>query len=334
MPIVKYALSFAPVVLFLATLLFLDSYKLLRLRSILLALGAGVVVAGLCFILNTGLLHLLHMRFETYTHYCAPVVEEFCKALVVYWFIRSNRLGFIIDAAIVGFAVGAGFAVSENLYYLIQVHESNLLIWLIRGFGTAMMHGGSTAIFAMLSKNFIDRRPQSRVVVFLPGLTAAILIHSAFNQFFLPPVWTTLAQVVVLPLLMMAVFSRSEKQIQQWLELGLDTDVTLMESITTGRISETKIGAYLGTLKSKFSGAMLADMLCLLRLQLELSIRAKGILLMRNAGFAVEPDAEVKEKFNELKFLEKSIGQTGKLALMPILRTSTRDLWQFYFLQK
>jgi len=118
------------------------------------------------------------------------------------------------------------------------------------------------------------------------------------------------------------------------LEIGLDTDVSLLELITTGDIINSKIGLYLQSLKSKLSGEVVADMLCLLRLHLELAIRAKGILLMQDAGFAISTDPEIKEKFSELKYLEKNIGKTGKLAISPILHNSTRDLWQLYFLKK
>jgi len=74
------------------------------------------------------------------------------------------------------------------------------------------------------------------------------------------------------------------------------------------------------------------DMLCLLRLRLELSIQAKGMLLMREAGFPVEPDPEVKAKFEELRFLEHSIGPTGLLAMAPFFHFSDRDLWQYHML--
>jgi hypothetical protein len=69
-----------------------------------------------------------------------------------------------------------------------------------------------------------------------------------------------------------------------------------------------------------------------LRVYLELTIQAKGILLMRDAGFEVETDPELKEKFHEVRYLEKSIGKTGILALRPFLHTSTQDLWQLYIL--
>ena len=75
-------------------------------------------------------------------------------------------------------------------------------------------------------------------------------------------------------------------------------------------------------------------MLCLLRLHAELSIQAKGVLLMREAGFETEPDPEIREKLVELEFLEKSVGKTGMRALAPFLHWRTRDLWQLHMLGK
>jgi hypothetical protein len=103
--------------------------------------------------------------------------------------------------------------------------------------------------------------------------------------------------------------------------------------ITTGVLSETRIGKYLNSLEHKFPGEMLVDLLCFLRLHLELSIEAKGMLLMRDAGFQIPVDGEVGEKFAELRFLEKSVGKTGKLALHPFLHTRTKDLWQITMLR-
>jgi hypothetical protein len=39
-----------------------------------------------------------------------------------------------------------------------------------------------------------------------------------------------------------------------------------------------------------------------------------------------------RAKLEEMKYLEKSIGATGKLAIKPFLRMSQKDLWQFYML--
>jgi hypothetical protein len=94
------------------------------------------------------------------------------------------------------------------------------------------------------------------------------------------------------------------------------------------------VGQYLQSLRQRFPGEMLADMLCLLRIHLELSIAAKGILLMRGAGIKVDSDPEVRARLEELKYLESSLGRTGRLAIQPFLRTSSRQLWQLHMLDR
>jgi hypothetical protein len=240
----------------------------------------------------------------------------------------------MVDAAIYGFAIGAGFAFVENIYYLQALQDANLFIWIIRGFGTAVMHGGTTALFGIIAKNLAERRASEKIHFFLPALSIAILIHSIFNQVIASPVITTAGLLIALPLLIVVAFDRSEKSLRQWLGVGFDSDMALLEMVISGDIDSNRIGKYLLSLKTKFPGEVVADMLGLLRLHLELSVRAKGILLLRQTGFRAAADPEIKEKFEELRYLEKSIGATGQLAILPFLHTSSRDLWQLYMLGK
>jgi len=329
--IAKIAVSLVPVFAFLGVLVVLDSFKLVRPRFILQAILVGCGVAGLCLLINAWGIGRLGTP-DTYSRYGAPIVEEVFKAGFIIFLIARRRIGFMVDAAILGFALGAGFAFIENIYYLRAVADENLLLWVVRGLGTAVMHGGTTAAFAVLSQSLSERGFARRLpgAVFLPGIAVAIGIHSLFNHFILPPVANTAAQILVLAAVLALIFSRSEQALRDWLEVGLDTDVRILEDIKTGTISNTKPGQYLESLRSRFPGEIVADMLCLLRIHLELAARAKGILLMREAGFAAPIDAETRERLAELKFLEKSVGTTGRLALSPILHVTSRDLWQLY----
>jgi hypothetical protein len=135
------------------------------------------------------------------------------------------------------------------------------------------------------------------------------------------------------PAAMALIFSQSERILRKWLGVGFDTDQELYGLITSGNISETHVGIYVQSLQSSFSPEVMVDLVCYLRLYLELSIQAKGVLLMRQAGFEAPPDPEVREKFAELRQLEKNIGPTGKLALLPFLHTTTNDLWQLHMLE-
>ncbi len=332
--LIKVFVSLVPVFVFLAVLIFLDSYKLVSLRSATRAIFAGCLVAVVGLFLNTGLTRIFSLSVSNLAAYIAPLTEELLKAAYVIYLLRKTRIGFLVDAAIYGFAVGAGFALVENIYYLNALTNSNILLWVVRGFGTAVMHGSTAAILGMISKYLSDRHQTHRIVVFLPGLCLAILVHAVYNNFLISPLLSTVILLICLPLLVIFVFEKSEKATQKWLGIGLDADMELLDLICSGNISQTKIGAYLESLKSRFRGEVVADMLCLVRLQLELSLQVKGILLMREFGLPVSPEPQLVEKFAELKYLEKSIGKTGRLAILPFFRSSSKDLWQRFMLDK
>lgn len=331
--ITKVLVSLAPVLIFLALLVFFDSYKLVSLRSIITTIVIGGLSGVICFFITTWILRQFEIELTVYSRSISPVLEEVIKGSYLIFLMKKNKIGFMVDAAICGFAIGAGFAVVENIDYLIHLQTSNLFLWIIRGFGTAVMHGGTVCIMGIAAKSISERSPSIKLYHFLPGLLIAIAIHSFFNHILLDPRLITVIQLILLPALIALIFARSEKLLRDWLELGLDSDVIMLEFITKGQISKTNIGKYLQSIKEKFPGLILADMLCYLRINLELAIRAKGILLMKGVGFDIPLDSEVENKLAELSYLEKSIGKMGKLALTPIIHTSTRDLWQIYLVK-
>ena len=325
-------LGLIPVVLFLASLILMDSYKLVSRKSVVAALAAGAAAAFVALLANRLLMNL-HIDETILRRVAAPLVEETLKAVYVVYLIRSARVGFLVDAGILGFAVGTGFALVENLYYAGATRDHGLGLWLVRGLGTAVMHGCATAIVAILSKSLADRRSSGPVLLVLPGIALAAAAHALFNSFILSPLVSTVAMLIAMPLLVGLVFERSDKATRDWLGVGLDADAELLESIESGRVADTPVGAYLSSLR-RFPGPVVADMLCLLRIHLELSLRAKGILIARAAGVDLPVDEQVRANFQEMEYLERSIGKTGKMAILPFLRTSSRDLWQLYMLGK
>jgi len=331
---IRIALGLMPVLIFLSTLMVLDSFKLIRARAILLTLGIGGLAALLCWFANSFVLQTTGWEMRWYARYGSPVLEEFCKALYLVYLIKASRVGFMVDSAIHGFAVGAGFACVENIYYLQSLSDPNVLLWIMRGFGTAIMHGGATAMFAILAKSAADQRMTTNWRVFLPGLAVAVAIHSFFNHFLLPPLLMTLLLILSLPLLMVIVFQKSENSTRAWLEVGFDTDRELLELILSEPMSTSRIGLYLQSLRKTFPSEIVMDLICYLRLHLELSIKAKGMLLMREAGFTPAPDPEINKTLSELAYLKKSIGKTGMLALAPFVSIKSQDLWQLQILGK
>ena len=327
---IRAPIGLLPVVLFLVYLVYIDSYKLVKLRSVLAVILAGGVTALAAMYLNGWLIQALALDLGVYSRYVAPLVEEALKALVVVYLFRTSRIGFLIDSAIMGFAVGAGFALVENYHYLQAYSSANFVVWMVRGFGTAIMHGGVAALFAMVSQVLTERQMKINPFYYLPGLLVAALLHSVFNHFLVAPVLQTLGTVFILPPLLARVFQRSAAALHDWLELDFDADTRLITMITSGEFSETKIGRYLGDLRDKFEGPVVADMLCYLRVYTELAIRAKAALIARENGLEIPVGDRTRANFEELKYLEKSIGKTGCLAMKPFLLLERKDLWQMH----
>ena len=188
--IITALVGLMPVVLFLLALIYFDSYKLVKLKSVITVIASGCVASGICYFLNTWILIRSELELITYAHYIAPVVEEFVKASFIIYLIHRSRIGSLVDAAIFGFAIGAGFALVENFYYL-QLLDHNISLWIVRGFGTAIMHGGTTAIFAISLQALTERTLKVNPIFYLPGLAAAIVLHGVYNQFFLNPIIST-----------------------------------------------------------------------------------------------------------------------------------------------
>ena len=140
--------------------------------------------------------------------------------------------------------------------------------------------------------------------------------------------------IVVFLFVIYVTFRQSEKGLQKWIETGFNNDITLLKTLNGGTFKESKAGKYLYSLQNILPKEIVADMLCYLKLHLELAIRAKALLLMRETGHPVGTETSTKEKFSEMEYLEKTIGQSGMVALKPLLHYSDKDLWQIYFLKK
>lgn len=326
--VLKAGLAFAPIIVFLGVMWLMDSFKLLKRREVFLSIFVGLLSAGVAIAVNYTIIDQTGITRVSFSRFIAPVTEEIVKFIYVIYLIRASKVGFMVDAAILGFAVGAGFSILENIYYLSILAEADILTVFVRGFGTAIMHGGTTAIAAIISKDLLDRKEWHISLILLPGLGAAILLHALFNMFILPPTTSTLFIILVLPPVFYAVFKKSEQNTREWLGTGLDSDMEVLRILMAGNLSESKIGHYIQSIQDKFPPAVVGDIICYLRVYLELSIKAKGILILKESGLEMPIEPEVEAQFEELNYLDKQIGKTGKLAIQPLLKINNTDLWQ------
>jgi RsiW-degrading membrane proteinase PrsW (M82 family) len=328
---VHQLITLLPALVFLVALWLLDSFKLVRRTSIAVALAYGAVAALGCEALHGWLVTVLGLDMPSFSRYVSPLTEETAKALFVAWLIVRRRIGFLVDAAVLGFAVGTGFATVENATYLRDLGSAPLMLWVVRGLGTGVLHGATTAIAGIVAKALTDRHA-GHVALLLPGWALAIVIHSIYNHLLVAPVIAAVMVLIGLPALVVAVFERSENATREWVGAGLDLDLELLQLLTSEDLKVTRFGRYLRELRAHFDGGVVANMFCLLRLELELAVQAKARLIAREAGVDVPVDEDLQHALAEWAYLRRSIGRTGLLALEPLRMTSHRDDWHRYLL--
>lgn len=339
--LIKIAVSLAPVLAFVVLFTVLDAFKLMSRREVAILLAAGGGLAALSYGANLGAMDALPIGFSSYSRFVAPVIEECLKAAAVVALFAANRIGFRIDAAISGFIIGAGFSLFENVFYLYHFSSANLGVWLVRGFGTAVMHGGATAMFAVLAQWFTERelkadasRWRLHPTHFIPGLIAAILIHGAFNQFPNQPLLAMGVTLLAAPLTVLLVFARSNCAAHTWLLTDYETHQHMLADVESGAFARSEEGRVIAALAARLPPDVAADVFDYIRLHIELVAQAEATLLAKQNGDPAPIGADLRDKFKRLHALEKAIGRTALLTITPHLHFSRNDLWEMHELEE
>ena len=344
--LVKIAVALAPVLVFLAGFMLLDAFRLVSWRTLALLLAVGGALAAallgaLTFAAGFKALDELPIGQSNYTMYAAPAIEEALKAAIVTALFLRNRIGFMIDATIVGFAVGSGFALVENVVYLLVYGDKATLgVWLVRGFGTAVMHGGATAAFGVIGQFVTERqmkvegaRYRFHILAFLPGLAAATLVHGLYNHFPDQPILAMAVTLTAAPLALLLVFSKSEHAAHKWLVSEFETHEHMLQDIRAGRYDQSEAGRFILAMSERFSPEVVAEAFEYLKLHTELVLRAEQTLIAHEEGAAAPNAADVRDEFARLHQLEKLLGRSALMALRPHLQFSRHDLWEMHELK-
>ncbi len=337
----KGATAMAPVLVLLLVFDRLDIFNLITMRTIALMVLIGGALAGLSFFANWRVMDGFPIGFSAYSRYLAPAVEEPMKALPIIAMFAMNRLGFKLDAAIAGFAVGAGFSMVENAWYLYELPGANYSAWLVRGFGTAIMHGGATALFAAAAHEMSETQVQADAaryrfnpLVFFPGLIGAYILHSVFNHFPDQPLLAMVLTLLLVPASLFFILSRSERATHAWIKSDHDAHKRMLEDIRSGRFAQSEMGQTLRRLSDRFKPGIAADVHAYLDLKTELVLRGEEIMLAMQEGEDVAVGPDEREKVLRLEQLEHKIGRTILAAIGPKLGFSRNDLWELEHLKK
>jgi RsiW-degrading membrane proteinase PrsW (M82 family) len=123
---------------------------------------------------------LLPMDVFKITVIVTPITEEILKAIpiLVYATAFVPKKEKIFTAAM---AVGIGFAVLENAYYLLNDASFNMIDAIIRAFGAGLMHGMCTLLIGA-GISFVKKKRKMFVVGTFALMSTAITYHGIYNM--------------------------------------------------------------------------------------------------------------------------------------------------------
>ena len=332
--IINWSLALVPVLLMAALFAWLDVFKLMSVWEMLGLLLLGGLAAIAAWPVAGAMLDQLPMGFSYYSRVVAPWIEEAIKALAVILLFGSNRIGFKLDAVISGFTIGAGFSVIENIFYLSRYPELTAPVWMVRGLGTAVMHGATTAILAATAHEFGERaarragRFRLNPLWFVPGYFAATGIHLVFNQFPDQPMLVMIVTVVVAPLMLLALLRFGEGEAQGWLAEESAAHEAALAEWRGGGFPKDASGQRIEALAKRAGGAEAERIHAYCLLKTELVLAAERELQDQDRKVDPEDAFRLRRQFAELDSLRRAMGRTGFAALKPLLPFTRNDDWE------
>jgi RsiW-degrading membrane proteinase PrsW (M82 family) len=330
-----WGLALVPVLLMLGLFVWLDAFKLMSLGEVLLLLLLGGIAAGVAYPISGRFLDTLPIGFSVYSRFIAPWIEEALKAFLMIALFRFNRIGYKLDAVISGFAIGAGFSVVENIIYLTMFPFYGTGTWLVRGLGTAVMHGTTLALLAAIAHEFAERENREaagdfdfRFWWFLPGYLVAVAIHTAFNQFPERPLLAMMGALIFTPIALMAIFSFGTSEAEQWLTAERAEHRKQVETLRSGKWPDNPAGRKIAALAERVGPESAKRIRRYWELQAWLVAEAEETLIEEAAGDASFDATEISATIAELDGLRRALGRSTYTALSALLPFSRNDHWE------
>ena len=319
-----YILTAVPLALFIILLLVMDSFSLTKWSTLIMTVAAGMVMFLaswlICRIPAIGASKLL-----------VSIVEELCKGAIVYLLIARQKVGLLGDATIYGSAIGAGFGLLSNIFFLTAHGGADIWHTIFLGCEAAVMHIGCTSLLAMalimVHQGRYGQTRKSKVLGTVVSFLAAIVVHYVHALEPINPIILTAILIVYFVVSKHSLFKKNSKFVHEWLDAGINNEINLLAAFRRGEFSSTKAGDYMLTLKESFDPEVFFDMFCYVQNYLELSIAARSNLILKEAGMEPRKDPENQARLQELVVLRKRIGPTAELSVRPIVDRNQVNRW-------
>ena len=187
-----------PLLIVMSAMVFIDRWEPepVKMKIIAFLWGGGVATVS-SMIINTALMTNTALVIGDVQKaqaiaatFVAPVVEETFKGVGVLVIILARRtsINSLLDGVVYGGIVAAGFMFVEDIQYFVRYGSSGtgslVTIFVLRGLLSPFLHSMATSLtgFAMAWGAIRAKRAWSRILVFLAGWGAAMLVHGLWNS--------------------------------------------------------------------------------------------------------------------------------------------------------
>jgi RsiW-degrading membrane proteinase PrsW (M82 family) len=330
-----WAFALVPVLILLGVFVWLDAFKLMSLREILVLLVIGGIAALAAYPVSGVFIDRLPIGFSIYSRFVAPWVEEAIKGVAVVLLFRINRIGYKLDAVISGFAIGAGFSVIENIIYLVRFPDYGAGTWMVRGLGTAVMHGTTLALLAAIAHELAERETREaagdfnfNLWWFVPGYLVAVALHTAFNQFPDRPLLAMIGAAIFAPLALIAIFNFGTAEAERWLKTESAEHRLQLEALRAGNWPEGPAGRKIAALAERLGPETAKRIRRYWELQAWLVVQAEETLMEEAAGDATFEKEQIRAALAEQAGLRQALGKSTCTAVKALLPFSRNDEWE------
>lgn len=151
-----------------------------KARHPLIFVLIGIFVSVFASEINGVMVDLLPLSTFEVTIIVTPISEEILKALPILFFatLLSPKKEAVFTAAM---AIGIGFAVLENAFYMLNDTSFNMIDAIVRAFGAGLMHGMCTLLVGV-GILFVKKKRKLFVVGTFAMLSTAITYHGIYNM--------------------------------------------------------------------------------------------------------------------------------------------------------
>jgi RsiW-degrading membrane proteinase PrsW (M82 family) len=301
----------------------LDFYKTGAFGLILGSFAWGIAAFGAAFYINTWMVNNVDwVTTLVFKRYTAPIIEEILKAIILVYLVRRPNFTYFVDGAIYGFAVGIGFAIIENYFYIGTNSDVAVPVAISRVISTNLIHASASGMVGIAMGLARFQRFSGRAAILIVGLAVAMAVHLIFNNVVtriessLIVVIATVIGGVATGSIVLAI-RRGLKEEKAWIEetLGMADRVTASEAAVVHQITDWN--EILAPIAEIFPD-QISDIEDFLRLQARLGIMRKTLEKLTDEKMVANVRDQMTELREEMDEARRSVGYSAMIYVRTI----------------